>query len=107
MRAKAMLSKLNIKGERSRPRPWSHPDIRIKASPSISATAAVMLDAWEQALASTPLFAVGATVKKTGETYECASTKSHYIDDRGAFAREYGNVADAKEAKPDTTPHSL
>ena len=64
-------------------------------------------DAFPIRLASSPLFAVGATVKKTGETYECASTKSHYIDDRGTFAREYGNVAEEKEAKPDTTPHSL
>ena len=64
-------------------------------------------DAFPIRLASSPLFAVGATVTKTGETYECASTKSHYIDDRGTFAREYGDVADAKEAKPDTTPHSL
>jgi molybdopterin-containing oxidoreductase family iron-sulfur binding subunit len=64
-------------------------------------------DAFPIRLASSPLFAVGATVTKTGETYECASTKSHYIDERSAFAREYGNVADAKEAKPDTTPHSL
>ena len=64
-------------------------------------------DAFPIRLASSPLFAVGATVTKTGETYECASTKSHYIDDRGTFARSYGNVAEAKEAKPDTTPHSL
>ncbi|HUV97616.1 MAG TPA: TAT-variant-translocated molybdopterin oxidoreductase, partial [Acidobacteriaceae bacterium] len=64
-------------------------------------------DAFPIRLASSPLFAVGATVTKTGETYECASTKSHYIDDRGTFAREYGNVAEAREAKPDTTPHSL
>ena len=64
-------------------------------------------DAFPIRLASSPLFAVGATVTKTGETYECASTKSHYIDHRSLFAREYGNVAEAKEATPDTTPHSL
>ena len=64
-------------------------------------------DAFPIRLASSPLFAVGATVKKTGETYECASTKSHYIDHRDAFARAYGNVAEAKDAKPDTSPHSL
>jgi molybdopterin-containing oxidoreductase family iron-sulfur binding subunit len=64
-------------------------------------------DAFPIRLASSPLFAVGATVKKTGETYECASTKSHYIDHRDAFARAYGNIAEAKDAKPDTAPHSL
>ena len=64
-------------------------------------------DAFPIRLASSPLFAVGANVTKTGETYECAVTKSHYIDHRSLFAREYGNVAEAKEATPDTTPHSL
>lgn len=64
-------------------------------------------DAFPIRLASSPLFAVGATARKTGETYECASTKSHYIDNRDLFARKYGNVEEAREAKPDTTPHSL
>ena len=64
-------------------------------------------DAFPIRLASSPLFAVGATVRKTGETYECASTKSHYIDHRDMFARKYGFEDEAKEAKPDTTPHSL
>ncbi len=64
-------------------------------------------DAFPIRLSTSPLFAVGATVKKTGETYECAVTKSHYIDHRDAFARKYGNVEDAEQAKPDTTPHSL
>ena len=64
-------------------------------------------DAFPIRLASSPLFAVGANVTKTGDTYECAVTKSHYIDHRDLFAREYGNIAEAKEAKPDTTPHSL
>ena len=58
-------------------------------------------------LSSAPLFAVGANVKKTGETYECVVTKSHYIDNRDAFARSYGNEEEAKDVKPDTTPHSL
>ncbi len=31
----------------------------------------------------TPLFATGAKLKKTGEIYEVAITKSHYNDDRG------------------------
>ena len=64
-------------------------------------------DAYPIRLAASPLFAVGATVRKTGETYECASTKSHYIDHRDLFARNYGFEKEAKEAKPDTTPHSL
>ena len=64
-------------------------------------------DAFPIRLSTSQLFAVGATVKKTGETYECAVTKSHYIDHRDAFARKYGNVEDAEQAKPDTTPHSL
>ena len=64
-------------------------------------------DAFPIRLSTSQLFAVGATVKKTGETYECAVTKSHYIDHRDAFARKYGNVEEAEQAKPDTTPHSL
>jgi MoCo/4Fe-4S cofactor protein with predicted Tat translocation signal len=64
-------------------------------------------DAFPIRLADSPLFALGVTVKKTGETYECASTKSHYIDHRDLFARKYGSVEQAKEAKPDTTPQSL
>jgi len=64
-------------------------------------------DAFPIRLAGSPLFAVGATAKKTGEAYECASTKSHYIDERSMFARKYGFEEEAKEAKPDATPHSL
>ena len=30
-----------------------------------------------------PLFATGATIKKTGDSWEIAVTKSHYSDDRG------------------------
>jgi MoCo/4Fe-4S cofactor protein with predicted Tat translocation signal len=33
-----------------------------------------------------PLFATGAAIKKTGEIYEVAVTKSHYSDDRGSRA---------------------
>jgi molybdopterin-containing oxidoreductase family iron-sulfur binding subunit len=33
-----------------------------------------------------PLFATGATIKKTGEIYEVAVTKSHYSDERGSRA---------------------
>ncbi|MGH9616371.1 MAG: TAT-variant-translocated molybdopterin oxidoreductase [Acidobacteriaceae bacterium] len=64
-------------------------------------------DAFPIRLAASPLFVVGATAKKTGETYQCASTKSHYIDHRDLFARNYGDVEEAKKSKPDTTPHSL
>ncbi len=64
-------------------------------------------DAFPIRLADSPLFVTGVTVKKTDETYECASTKSHYIDHRDLFARKYGFEEEAKEAKPDTTPHSL
>ena len=49
-------------------------------------------DAFPIRLAASPLFAVGANVKKTGETYECAVTKSHYIDHRDLFARKYGKI---------------
>ncbi|MHB8303336.1 MAG: TAT-variant-translocated molybdopterin oxidoreductase [Acidobacteriaceae bacterium] len=58
-------------------------------------------------LSTSPLFAVGANVKKTGETYECAVTKSHYIDHRDLMAREYGNIHKAETDKPYATPHSL
>ena len=64
-------------------------------------------DAFPIRTSASPLFAVGATVKKTGETYECAVTKSHYIDHRDMMAREYGNIHRAETVKPDTTPHSL
>ncbi len=64
-------------------------------------------DAFPIRLAASPLFAVGATVRKTGETYECAATKSHYIDHRDRFARKYGFEEEAKEAARDTAPVSL
>jgi molybdopterin-containing oxidoreductase family iron-sulfur binding subunit len=64
-------------------------------------------DAFPIRLADSPLFVTGVTTRKTGERYECASTKSHYIDERGLFARNYGFVEKADESKPDTTPHSL
>ncbi|HVW77501.1 MAG TPA: TAT-variant-translocated molybdopterin oxidoreductase [Alloacidobacterium sp.] len=34
---------------------------------------------------ASPLFAVGASVRKTGDTYEFAVTKSHYTDHRAVF----------------------
>lgn len=64
-------------------------------------------DAFPIRLADSPLFVTGVNVKKTGATYQCAVTKSHYIDHRDLFARKYGFVEEAKEAKRDTTPHSL
>lgn len=64
-------------------------------------------DAFPIRLAASQLFAVGVNVRKTGETYECAVTKSHYIDHRDLFAREYGNIPKKDVAKPYTMPHSL
>lgn len=64
-------------------------------------------DAYPIRLADSPLFVTGVNVKKTGERYQCASTKSHYIDHRDAFAEKYGFMKEAREVKPDTTPHSL
>ncbi len=40
---------------------------------------------------ASPLFATGATVRKTGETYDFAVTKSHYPDHRGVFAGGEGS----------------
>ena len=44
-----------------------------------------------------PLFTSGAQIKKTGDTWEIAVTKSHYSDDRGASAlagsAQSGNVS--------------
>jgi molybdopterin-containing oxidoreductase family iron-sulfur binding subunit len=39
-------------------------------------------DAYAIRPSSSPLIATGATITKTGETYEFANTKSHYHDDR-------------------------
>lgn len=64
-------------------------------------------DAFPIRTSAAQLFAVGATVRKTGETYECAVTKSHYIDHRDLMAREYGNIAKVDHAKPYVEPHSL
>ena len=40
-------------------------------------------DAYAIRSSSSPLVATGATITKTGGTYEFANTKSHYHDDRG------------------------
>jgi molybdopterin-containing oxidoreductase family iron-sulfur binding subunit len=58
-------------------------------------------------VSSAPLFAVGVNVKKTGETYECAITKSHYIDHRDMMAREYGDIHKAETVHPPAGPQSL
>ena len=47
-----------------------------------------------------PLFATGATVKKTGEVYEVAVTKSHYTDNRGTWAFNYGEPDAEKHPNP-------
>jgi len=64
-------------------------------------------DAFPIRTSTAQLFAVGASVKKTGEIYECAITKSHYIDHRGLVAREYGDFHKVDDAKPYVGPHSL
>ncbi|HUZ05222.1 MAG TPA: 4Fe-4S dicluster domain-containing protein, partial [Acidobacteriaceae bacterium] len=58
-------------------------------------------------LASAQLFATGVTAKKTGDVYEFAIPKSHYIDHRDAIARSYGDIEAAKTFKPDAAPTSI
>ena len=64
-------------------------------------------DAYPLRVSTSPTYVVGANVSKTGDTYECAVTESHYIDERGRFARNYGFEKEAEEARPDAGPHSL
>jgi molybdopterin-containing oxidoreductase family iron-sulfur binding subunit len=47
---------------------------------------------------ASPLIATGATITKTGETYEFAVTKSHYHDDRGKLAGGVGGGKNSLEA---------
>jgi len=47
---------------------------------------------------ASPLFAAGAKVSKTGETFELAVTKSHYTDQRGHFAGGDGSGTHSLEA---------
>jgi len=59
-------------------------------------------DAYAIRPSSSPLVATGATITKTGETYEFANTKSHYHDDRGKLAGGKGggnNSLEANEAE--------
>ncbi|HEX4021881.1 MAG TPA: TAT-variant-translocated molybdopterin oxidoreductase [Acidobacteriaceae bacterium] len=58
-------------------------------------------------VSATPLFYTGATAKNTGDVYEFAIPKSHYIDDRDAFARSYGNIEKANALKIGSGPTSL
>ncbi len=58
-------------------------------------------------LSTSPLFATNATATRTGDVYEFAITKSHYIDHRDAIARTYGDVEAAKSFKADSTNSSL
>jgi MoCo/4Fe-4S cofactor protein with predicted Tat translocation signal len=46
-------------------------------------------DAYAIRSSSSPLVATGATITRTGDTYELASTKSHYHDDR---SKTFGGV---------------
>ena len=64
-------------------------------------------DAYPLRVSVSPTYVVGANVTKTGDTYECAITESHYIDERGRFARNYGFEKEAEEEKPENGPHSL
>jgi Fe-S-cluster-containing dehydrogenase component len=64
-------------------------------------------DATPIRLAGSQLHLSGATVQKTGDTYEFAIPKSHYIDQRGPLARSYGDLEAAKSFTPDKAPTSL
>ncbi len=55
-------------------------------------------DAYAIRPSSSPLFATGATITKTGETYEFAVTKSHYHDDRSKLAGGFGGGKNSLEA---------
>ena len=46
---------------------------------------------------ASPLIATGATIAKTGDTYEFAVTKSHYHDDRGKLAGGVGGGKNSLE----------
>jgi len=52
---------------------------------------------------SSPLIATGATITKTGDTYEFANTKSHYHDDRGKLAGGEGGGKNSLEANEAAT----
>ena len=64
-------------------------------------------DATPIRLAASQLYLSGATVQKTGDVYEFAIPKSHYIDQRGPLARSYGNFEEAAKFQPDAAPTSL
>ena len=53
-------------------------------------------DVYPLRAADSPWFETGATVKKTGATYETAITKSHFTDKRGNWAYNYG-APDSKD----------
>ena len=55
-------------------------------------------DAYAIRSSASPLIATGATITKTGDTYEFAVTKSHYHDDRGKLAGGKGGGKDSLEA---------
>ncbi|MHB1023444.1 MAG: TAT-variant-translocated molybdopterin oxidoreductase [Acidobacteriaceae bacterium] len=55
------------------------------------AGSAVGFNAYTLRTSAAPLFASGATIKKTGDYYAICVTKSHYEDHRGAFAARDGS----------------
>jgi MoCo/4Fe-4S cofactor protein with predicted Tat translocation signal len=55
-------------------------------------------DAYAIRSSTSPLIATGATITKTGDTYEFANTKSHYHDDRGKLAGGQGGGKNSLEA---------
>jgi MoCo/4Fe-4S cofactor protein with predicted Tat translocation signal len=55
-------------------------------------------DAYAIRSSASPLIATGATITKTGDTYEFAVTKSHYHDDRGKLAGGIGGGKNSLEA---------
>jgi molybdopterin-containing oxidoreductase family iron-sulfur binding subunit len=58
----------------------------------------VGFDAYAIRPSSSPLYATGATVVKTGDTYEFANTKSHYHDDRSKLMGGTGGGKNSLEA---------
>jgi MoCo/4Fe-4S cofactor protein with predicted Tat translocation signal len=55
-------------------------------------------DAYAIRSSDSPLIATGATITRTGDTYEFAVTKSHYHDDRSKLAGGKGNGNNSLEA---------
>ena len=60
-------------------------------------------DAYAIRSSAAPLYATSATVRKTGDTYEFAVTKSHYHDMRGKFAGGTGGGTHSLEGNEAAT----